>query len=919
MAKNINLCRRIKNMSYKDIQKGLEIGAKPLPSYMQKQAEATREVGRRVIQKVDDLGNIVEVVVDDLNAQEKERLYRLKSEFKIKDLDENEKDVLVSALYTLLSKHEQNSTQQQEYFSAVRKYLKIENPNPDFDLEKVENIDSVAQTKAIYSVVCEFLFLKHCDHSYQEQFSDFLECFNIRQKAVAEIVDTVDFMYETLGLQGIVGHYDLSFDAKVDSLLNSGNDDLSSSEVDIDGLTNLSKTKFKINTNNLSDYSLENVYNNPYEISGKRIHINGNTCICSSLVIKDCIIIYALETGGKITLDTDATLRFVNCQFQCTKRIEDSSDCLITSMNQTNANQLAFINCHFESCQNVVRNISAKEFLIDKCFFIKPISFIYQSNLAAIKNDVDNCIIKDSIILINNKNGNVIFDLHTGTFSNNLFFGIEKKESEDLMSALFSRSGVLSIGSDEGRIENCTFYRVDGCTEGCGDVTKCEFIECKNVLNGYNEHISESVFYKCKKVITNSSSFGSHIKFCEFLSCKDVLPSYNTTDFTIEHCIFKNVASRKQSLFNIRLSAKYARTCIIRNCTFDDIALGNNYLLECTVDDGKLKRKDLILENCRFSNIHLQRTDKSFIKKTAVCKVFLGTENVQVVFPSNCVGLENGDHDKLSKTDLTYNKLRNGSTLIGANFSDAFLKDISVILQTSENVSDHYYVLSADEMLRKVYTLICDFLEKETGGKLLVDIGEVDAQKTFLAFQVEKELRKKSNLIGRYNASLSLRETFHEEESGILFLKDRYYCRQSFKDSQVQSMMYSDLCNRSAINLKGGLYSNVDSLLRDIKKVMQQGKDQGYYQELQDFNQKQTEATREVERRVIQKIDDLGNRINVILADLNAMEEENENPEGKDMRNKDTIEDIKKQSVQSSPKTVSKADQDFIRWLTKEE
>ena len=71
--------------------------------------------------------------------------------------------------------------------------------------------------------------------------------------------------------------------------------------------------------------------------------------------------------------------------------------------------------------------------------------------------------------------------------------------------------------------------------------------------------------------------------------------------------------------------------------------------------------------------------------------------------------------------------------------------------------------------------------------------------------------------------------------------------------------------------------------------------------------------------RVIQKIDDLGNMINVILADLNAMEEENENPEGKDMRNKDTIEDIKKQSVQSSPKTVSKADQDFIRWLTKEE
>lgn len=806
-------------MSSKDTKKGIEMAVEAQKGFNQKQAEAMREIGQRVIRKMDEFGNIVEVIVDDLNTQEKEKLYSLKSRFNIKTLPDNEKEVLISSLFTLLNKYEQNTEQQKEYFFVIRKYLGIENPNPDFNLETVSNIDSIAQTKAIYGVVCEFLFLKQCNHSYLEQFSDFLECFNIGRKAVTEIVDIIDSTYETLGVQGIVKHYDLTFDEDLNDILEVGDYEYLTNEVDIDGLINLSKINFNINTDNLPEYLLENLYSRPYEISCKKIHINGNTSICSSLVIKDCIIIYGLEMGGKITLETDATLKFVNCQFQCTKRIKDSNDCLITSINQMKANQLGFINCYFEACQNVVRDISAQEFLVDKCLFIKPISFIYQSNLSEVKNDVDTCTIKDSILLINNKSDSVIFDLDTGIFSNSLFWGIEKKESEDFMSALYSR---LSMRSSDGRIENCTFYRVHGCINSHGSVTKCEFIECNDVLNGHNEYIAENVFYKCKNVI-KSASLDSHIKACEFLSCKDVLPSYNRTDFIIEHCTFKNVASMKQSLFNITLSAKYAHTCIIRNCTFDDIDLGNNYLLECMVDHGKLKRKDLILENCCFSNIHIRRTDKSFIKRIAACKVFLGTENVQVVFPSNCIGLENGDHEKLSETILTYNKLRSDLTLIGSNYSDRLLNDISVILYTSESVSDHYYVPSENEMLKKVYTLICNFLEKETGGKLLVNNCEMDVQKIFTAFQVEKEVREKEKIIGIYDGSISLREILHDGEFGILFLKDRYYCRQSSKDTKVQSMMYSDLCNRSAINLKGGVYFNVDSLFRDIKHVMKQG------------------------------------------------------------------------------------------------
>lgn len=203
-------------MSKKDFKRGVEAAVNAQQGFNQKQAEATEEVARRVVRKIDDLGNIVDVALDDLNTQEKERLYALKDQFDPKNLGENEKELLVSLLYTLIMQHGQDTEQQVAYYRYVRKYLEVANPSGDCDLSVVENIENISEAKGIYYIVCEFLFLKHGDHSYQDEFSDFLGNFYVRPNDVTKTINEIDTKYEIMGAEEIVRHFDLGYSSVLD-------------------------------------------------------------------------------------------------------------------------------------------------------------------------------------------------------------------------------------------------------------------------------------------------------------------------------------------------------------------------------------------------------------------------------------------------------------------------------------------------------------------------------------------------------------------------------------------------------------------------------------------------------------------------------------------------------------------------------
>ena len=121
-------------MSKKDFIRGMETATRANESFMRKQAAATEELGKRIVQKIDDQGKIIDVILDTLNAQEKKELYDLQSAYDIADLGGNEKEVLASFLLTLISKYGQDTNAQKDYYFAVKKHLGVTDVSLNFDL-----------------------------------------------------------------------------------------------------------------------------------------------------------------------------------------------------------------------------------------------------------------------------------------------------------------------------------------------------------------------------------------------------------------------------------------------------------------------------------------------------------------------------------------------------------------------------------------------------------------------------------------------------------------------------------------------------------------------------------------------------------------------------------------------------------------
>lgn len=194
-------------MSKKDFKRGVEAAIGANTAFMHKQAEATAELGKRIVQKIDEQGKVIDVILDTLNEQEKKELYDLQSEYDIADLGENEKEVLASFLLTLISKYGQDNDNQKDYYFAVKKHLGVTNVSPDFELSLVENVDSRSELKAMLQTVCEFLFLKTGDTSFLDEFEDEIGYFGLSRKVIREIVEPIERIYDVLGLRGIVEHY----------------------------------------------------------------------------------------------------------------------------------------------------------------------------------------------------------------------------------------------------------------------------------------------------------------------------------------------------------------------------------------------------------------------------------------------------------------------------------------------------------------------------------------------------------------------------------------------------------------------------------------------------------------------------------------------------------------------------------------
>lgn len=194
-------------MPRKSFEAGMVAGAKPFEEKFRMQADAFEKVGARLDSRLDEISGVMDVMMDDLSAQERKRVYDLNTVVDISELDDTEKEFLCSILYALANLNTQLTQLQKDYLRSLKSYLKIVNVQSEVSLESIENIDNITTQKAIMQTIMEFLFLEYGNHNYMNDYEDVFDYFSVNRKGVREIQDCIDTMYDTVGLDGIAEHY----------------------------------------------------------------------------------------------------------------------------------------------------------------------------------------------------------------------------------------------------------------------------------------------------------------------------------------------------------------------------------------------------------------------------------------------------------------------------------------------------------------------------------------------------------------------------------------------------------------------------------------------------------------------------------------------------------------------------------------
>lgn len=541
-------------MSKKDFMRGVETTAKANEAFMRKQAAATEELGKRIVQKIDEQGKIIDVILDTLNAQEKKELYDLQSAYDIADLGENEKEVLASFLLTLISKYDQDNDNQKDYYFAVKKHLGVTDVSPDFDLSLVENVDSRSELKAMLQTVCEFLFLKTGDTSFLDEFEEEIGYFGLSRKVIRDIVEPIEKIYDVLGLRGIVEHY-IPADPEEET------------DPEHYGLIAPLTGELVFDDSNRDiPVGTEQIFENLRVVFPKQLHADGK------IVFKNCELVFAYD--GKIALlsqECSSDILFQNCEFKTTKQTKLSmisvtgkcvfKNCLFSGLsyrygmhddtmkdNDGDAIEynsafidvdgysdgtatLEMLRCRIEGCEGTFVNADGNQL-----------------------GDNFNVTIEDC--LVENHTGNFLMARYadhgnkTGVKVNrSSFVGVTAyKQAEDWDFRINNKLALIYVASTAFEYEDCTFTDVEETVldvsktldSSPSDISKCKFENCQQttplvgtIKNCEFSNMSAVVFGNCvefdNKIVTVTDSLFKHIN-------GKIIVEYGK----MEHCSFSD-------------------------------------------------------------------------------------------------------------------------------------------------------------------------------------------------------------------------------------------------------------------------------------------------------------------------------------------------------------------------------------------
>ncbi len=195
-------------MGKKDFIKGMEAGAKPFEQKFEELSNNTKKVGEKVNEKLDGLGAVMDVVMDDLSDMQKKELYNLNTPFDLKeDLDAEEKEIL-AALLLRLSEYTENNEYQKRFIRSVNTYIDVKSPQVGFDISRIENIENIKSQKILMQTAMEYLYLASEDFSFLEELEDeVFEHFSVNRKGIREIEGYINAVARAVGKDGIAEKY----------------------------------------------------------------------------------------------------------------------------------------------------------------------------------------------------------------------------------------------------------------------------------------------------------------------------------------------------------------------------------------------------------------------------------------------------------------------------------------------------------------------------------------------------------------------------------------------------------------------------------------------------------------------------------------------------------------------------------------
>ncbi len=215
-------------MSNEDVKKGIKIQAEADAKKQEKLTEALEihgEILNQIRESDAENQEILGAVLDEMSIKEANELYGIGITKLPYDLDNNEQNLLDSALYSLLSKEKNATESQKEFFMNIENNLKGKNRDSSFDFSKLKNIDSQSDRRVILEVLCSFLFLNKNDLSFISENS-WIYDFAF-ENDIKDTCGRIQKEFDILGEKGIVNRYRIKIELENESESEENQDTIS--------------------------------------------------------------------------------------------------------------------------------------------------------------------------------------------------------------------------------------------------------------------------------------------------------------------------------------------------------------------------------------------------------------------------------------------------------------------------------------------------------------------------------------------------------------------------------------------------------------------------------------------------------------------------------------------------------------------